>query len=87
MSDSYIALVEKSIDERAQQYQELLRLRAENERLREALKPFADEAAKLSPLCLGPDIDHWLIGKCDLTLGHLRRARAAIEGVTEPQQS
>lgn len=29
MSDSYIALVEKSIDERTQQYQELLRLRAD----------------------------------------------------------
>ena len=34
MSDSYIALVEKSIDERTQQYQELLQLREENEKLR-----------------------------------------------------
>jgi len=47
MSDSYIALVEKSIDERTQQYQELLqlrdenkKLRLENDKLREALKPF-----------------------------------------------
>jgi|GEM_PF-4303257 len=37
MSDSYIALVEKSIDERTQQYQELLQLRAERENLQKEL--------------------------------------------------
>ena len=52
--------------------------KAEKERLREALEPFAREADARSNLVLGPDIDGWPIGGSALTLGDLRRARAAL---------
>lgn len=50
----------------------------EKERYRDALEPFAREADARSSLVLGPDIDGWPIGGSALTLGDLRRARAAL---------
>ena len=50
----------------------------ENARLREALEPFAKELDRRAQLAPGPDIDHWPIGMSALTLGDLRRARAAL---------
>ena len=54
------------------------RLRAENSKLRDALRPFADAA------------DDFIAEKHDahraiVTLGDLRRARAALEGVKEKE--
>lgn len=50
--------------------------------LEAALRPFAAEADRRSGLCLGLDIDHWSIdGVGDLTLGDLRKARAALSTV------
>lgn len=51
----------------------------ENARLRKALAPFAAEADARKNLALGEDIDHWPIGGSRLTLGDLRRARAALQ--------
>lgn len=46
--------------------------------LRGALEPFADEADRHQSIALGPDIDNWpVLQTKGLTLGHLRRARAA----------
>lgn len=56
---------------------EITRLRAEVERLREALKPIAELARHYDPV---EDDDHltpW--GACP-TIGDLRRARKALEG-------
>lgn len=71
---------------------EIERLRAENEKLREALKPFA----RLRRVFGGKEPDDipsipdshgyvvlWAMdqsGRCDLTLGQFRRARRALEG-------
>jgi hypothetical protein len=55
--------------------EEVLMLRAENDRLREALKPFADAADQYDP-DEGDDANEaWSI---DVTIGDLRRARAAL---------
>jgi hypothetical protein len=43
-----------------------------------ALKPFAAELDKWTHIVPGPDIDHWPINGNGLTLGDLRRARAAL---------
>jgi len=59
-------------------------LEAENARLKEALKPFAEE---LSNMASGADIERWSDGlsiddstndPSGITLGDLRRARAAL---------
>jgi len=55
-------------------------LRAENEKLREALKPFADEFS----LYKTDFPDHFYISDLGFTFGQLRAAAAALEGVTEP---
>ena len=58
---------------------EILRLRAENEKLRAALKPFADAAEDLDE----DDKDnrsiweHWVAGYIEI--GHLRAAAAALK--------
>ena len=61
---------------------EITRLRADNERLREALKPFSDAAST------DDYVDDIEIAETDtarkITFGDLRRARAALEGATEP---
>ena len=46
-----------------------------------ALEPFAKEIETPARrrLCPGPDIDHWPIGANNLTFGHLRAARAALQ--------
>jgi len=55
-------------------------LRAENGRLREALRPFADDAAKY-----WSDAEYTPDGSAvGVDVGDLRRARTALEGVTEP---
>ena len=78
--DGPYATVEEAVDS----YRELTALKTENERLREALKPFARYAE---------DLDHsGLLGRCplvarpqrlarygDVTVGDLRRARAALD--------
>lgn len=56
---------------------------AERDGLREALKPFADEAKARDWMALGPDIDHWPIGGSALTNGDLRRARTALLNTKE----
>jgi hypothetical protein len=49
--------------------------------LEAALRPFADAACseKNMGLCLGADIDHWPVDSGEITLGHLRAARAVLE--------
>lgn len=57
--------------------EEIERLQADNARMREALKPFADEAIKYDPE-EGDDDD--LPFGINIVVGDLRRARAALEG-------
>ncbi len=62
---------------------ELRRLRAENERLRGALKPFADEARSRHWMSISSPVDVMNIGGSGLTNGDLRRA-AELLAATEP---
>lgn len=64
------------IDARA----ELAAVTAERDRMREALKPFADEFR----LYKTDFPDHFYISDLGFTFGQLRAAAAALEGVTEP---
>lgn len=65
----------------AEREAELSRLRAEVERLREALEPFANRAGKLDGLWDENDT-RWspAYGDTVITVGDLRRARKALEG-------
>lgn len=56
-------------------------VREEIDGLRRALEPFAAIASseELRRLCLGEDIDHWSADGRGVTLGDLRKARAALE--------
>ena len=64
---------------------EIARLDAENERMREALKPFSDAAST------DDYIDDIEIAETDtarkITFGDLRRACDAIKGTVEPNRS
>jgi len=59
---------------------------AEIERLREALKPFADEvnSVRNKSLVFSPSIDSWPMGSNSLTLGDLRLALAALTQKPKP---
>jgi len=51
------------------------------EELAAVLEPFAKQADNRKEMALGPDIDHWPIVQLNnkpITLGDLRRARAAL---------
>jgi len=67
---------------------ELAGVTAERDRMREALRPLANELTELEteiPEWIKKAKDNDLLGLTYvLTLGDLRRARAALEGVTEP---
>jgi hypothetical protein len=58
--------------------------------LAETLRPFAEAAGAIdAKLVLGNDIDHWQLNSHQaalLTLGNLRRARAAFDKVALPDQ-
>jgi len=58
---------------------EILRLRAENEKLRAALKPFADEAEYIRP---GAHDGDWYDLDA-MRIGHIRAAAAALEGLDD----
>lgn len=96
MSDKYIMYDPAEFDKieikPAENSDEITRLRAENEKLREALEPFAkfelfvegsphfDRMKNETPVITTGDgnCSKWIYRK------HLRRARAALEGVKEP---
>lgn len=62
---------------------ELDRLKAALEVALEAIRPFEKEAVRYDKLVLGEDIDDWKITTTELTLGDLRKARAAIAAIQE----
>lgn len=58
-------------------------LRADNERLREALKPFADRASRYDPDENDNNEPDWCTAAPSIRIGDLRRARTALEGKTD----
>lgn len=56
--------------------QELVRLRVENERLREALKPFAEIADDWDHL---DDEDYVSVHRYDISIKHFRAIRSALQ--------
>lgn len=61
---------------------ELSRLRNSHTALVAALEPFAKAARARAKLALGPDIDHWPIANCELTLGDIRRADELLRALS-----
>jgi len=77
----------------SQQDAELERVKREVEEAREALKPFAERAARFDDIpgiyrC-NDNVELWQDGnwRCDLTVGDLRKARSAIAVISEAEET